>query len=402
MYRYNKKTSCASSYKSLADRTWLESASELQYSAVWYIRYFGGSRRLDEMVDSDRFFDDPAWLMLPLERREAGLRRYAVMMEYERHESPGDKEAEEAAAQLNLTTGQFYRLRRRWRAKGSIFALVPFGTAGASRKPRLDRDVIEVTNALITKAIVKDGIRAPGEILRRIQQGWKLDKPIPSHMTLRKRIDGVLTDLTNESRGLALVNSSVPKQVLERVTAYGDVIAVDHIGLHAFVATEGGPVAPVATMAIDLFTSSIAGIHLSYGAPGPLQFEAVLRDVENRSARSAASKTQAIYPLLVFNAGGNVAWSKIISRLSEAKVVAHVGQSQRLVTGGTIANLIGGSIGAIGFSTRRSMNDTVFNPGRDPLISLDELKMLLEESLQTMNTKRISPQTKLLPMKFIF
>lgn len=353
------------------------------------------------MSRDNRFEDDPVWLMQPLERRQVALHRLNVMLDYERHQRPGDAEAEEAARRLGVTTGQFYRIRRQWTRDRDVLDLLPYGRPGATRKPKLDQDVSDAVDDLIKRAVAR-GFRTPAEILRIIRDGWTLNKPVPSHMTLRKNISEAVEKAKGVAGGLVFLSKNIPPEALESATEYGQVMAIDHICLQVFVATEGGPVAPIITLAIDLFTSSICGFHLSFGAPGPLQFEAVLRDTEVRSEREAQTHTTNLKPRLVFAVGGGSGWAKLLSRIESGGYDADVRASQRLDFGETISVLIGASIGPVKFATRRFLNDLVFNPGRDALISFDELKTLIEDGVRDLNGMRIPVDIELNPLKFDF
>ena len=372
------------------------------YSAAWYMRFRREEQRSEKMSGEADFSNDPDWLMLPLARREVALHRWGVMLDYERHADPGEPEAQKAAGSIGVTTGQFYRLRRRWLEGRSIFSLVPYGTPGTARKPKLDKDVSDAVTDLVTTAITKGGFRSHSQILKFIQNEWSLDKPIPSHMTLRKGISLALEDLTDVSGNLLLDSAIIPQNWIQSAKGYGDAVVVDHQALQVFVASEGGPVAPIATLVIDLYTSSIFGFHLSFGAPGSLQFEAALRDAEKRSLESRVGSDQPIAPRLAFQCGGGSDWSKILDRIAKSETVANVVRAQRPSYGDTITRLIGGTIGDVKLTTRRYLNDLVFNPVRDPLIDLDELRSLMEAGVAAINVKRIPPDTRAVAIRFDF
>lgn len=390
-----------SSYKLISDDSSEHDARSIAFSAFWYYWFSLLELCLITMTD-ESLNDDPAWLMLPFARRQAALKRLNVLEKYESHVNPGEQEVLIAADELGITPGQFYRIRRQWLKNRSVMDLLPYGRPGAQRNPRLDQDVAVAMGDLIVDAIAKDGIRSPAEILRRVQKNWPLEKPIPSHMTVRKNITDALEKLTDVSGGLASLNSRISKDVLEAATGYGDVIAVDHICLRVFVMSEGGPVVPIATFAIDLFTSSITGFHLSFGAPGPLQFEEALRDAAERSKQNASGQAGVIKPKLVFDAGGSGGWYNLISRIEAAHYHASIRRSHRLNFGGLITSLVGTKIGSVNVSSRKILNDTVFNPGTDPLIMFDELKRLIEDGIHALNERRIPTNTPIPALRFDF
>lgn len=360
----------------------------IAFSKFWHY-WFGLLELCLTTMTDESLKDNPAWLMLPYARRQAALKRMKVVQKYESHAAPGEQEALEAADELGITPGQFYRIRRQWLKNRSVMDLLPYGPPGASRDHRLDQDVINAMSDLIVQAIAKEGVRSTAEILRRVQRTWPLDKPVPSHMTIRKNITDALEKLTDVAGGLAIVNSGIPQTALADAAKYGDVIAIDHVCLRVFVMSEGGPVVPIATFAIDLFTSSITGFHLSFGAPGPLQFEEALRDTAARSKQNCDPKTGAVKPKLVFDAGGGKGWFELVSRIKAAGHQINFRRSHRLNFGGVFTALIGTSIGSVTVSHRKILNDTVFNPGKDPLITFDELKKLIEDGVQGLNQRRI-------------
>lgn len=354
------------------------------------------------MANQPSFNDDPAWLMQPSARRQIALKRLQILLDYENCISRGSQEAQQSAKKLGVTTGQFYRIRRQWLRSRSIFDLLPYNGSRATRKPKLDQDVKIAMSNLIIEAVVKDGVQSSAEILRRVQNNWPLEKRVPSHMTIRKNISNAFEKLADVSPGMTILNSRIPKDLSATATWYGEVIAIDHIGLDVFVASEGGPVAPIATVAIDLFTSSIAGLYLSFGAPGPLQFEAALRDATVRSKRSSHSGKDAIKPRLVFNAEDNFNWSKLISRVEDAHHHASIRMDKRLNFGQTITTLIGTSVGGVTVSSRKYINGNVFNPSVHPLISFDDLKKLINDGIDRLNAKRIPADIRIPVLQFDF
>jgi len=354
------------------------------------------------MTDEADFANDPDWLTLPLARREVALHRRSVMLQYEHHEGPGEAEAQGAARLMGVTTGQFYRLRRKWLESRSIFSLIPYGKPGAARKPKLDKDVSDAVTELATRVIVTGGVRSPSQILKYIQSKWSLDKPIPSHMTLRKGIWAALENLTDVSGNLVLSASIIPQDWIEGAKNYGDAVVVDHIPLGLFVASAGGPVAPIATFVIDLCTSSICGFHLSFGAPGSLQFEAALEDGVQRSTQLTDGRGASVMPRLAFQCSFGSDWAQVLRRIAKSHTVANVVKSVRPHYGDTVVRLIGNAIGSVKIASRRNLNDLVFNPMRDPLISLEELRILMEADVRALNEKRIPADMQVVAIGFDF
>lgn len=378
-----------SSCKSFNEKGALGRGGKIAYSAPCYAQFKRGGRSSVAMVDVTAFEDDPAWLLLPLARREVALRRLEVMCSYEQHEKTGESEAQEAADKLGVTVGQFYRIRRLWLKRRSVFDLLPYGRPGENRQPKLNPEVAEAMTALVRDA-VKKGMRTPA-ILRHLRDNWPLDESMPSHMTVRKKIDEVLDEIRSRPGEIA-ISDYFPMRAAETAHSYGDIVAIDHAGLQIFVATEGGPIAPIITLVVDLVTSIICGFHLSVGAPGPLQFEAALKDANSRSGAAGTTEQVFVKPRLMFQISGSAGWSKLLSRLQKFQFEAEVIRVQRLHLG-EMLHSIGPSIGEVKFSSRRILNDHVFDPRRHALVSFDELKNMLEIGVQDHNERRLVPNT---------
>lgn len=371
------------------------------YARAWYASFREMSLRLGEM-DEIPFADDPSWLTMPIARREAALHRRNVMLAYERHKQPGEAEAQKAASEMGLTTGQFYRLRRQWKESRSVFSLIPFGRPGSMRKPKLDPDVSSAVQSLIMEAIKNDGFRSPAQILNKIQLEWQLEKPAPSHMTLRKHINEALVEVEDLAGNIVVQNRVISNELLNDANHFGDLLVIDHVGLCLFVSQTLGPVAPIATLAIDVFTSSICGFHLSVGYPNPDQVLAVLRNTETRMSVYRTREVEPSRPHLVLECGRTPPWDRLIDLLEERGNNVAIRRSHDVVRFGEIINrLIGVRIGAVGLGTpnllwpRRSFDPTV-----DPLVSAEELNDLFAKSVEEINQKRIPDALVRRPMWF--
>lgn len=377
------------------------------YSKAWYV-HFSMLRRLrsvmgneDDFLDDPALFEDPEWLLLPFERRKIAEHRFNVIRNYDRLDKPSDQDAEIAAQQLGVTTGQFYRLRRSWRQNYDIFKLLPFGRPGFPRKPKLDEEVSTAVRELVRTAINSEGMQAPKDILHYVQTNWTLDKPVPSHMTIRKRIALALESLKAGIGRIDVVRTGIPFDALESASKFGEVIVVDHIGLKVFVASDGGPISPIATFAIDLFTRSICGVHLSFGFPGARQVADVLRDAAERSGKKGTKKS-AIKPRLTFETGMSLGWKKLVAQLEKSPHDAIITSFGKLKFGDAVTSLIGPKLGQINFISQKKLNETTFEPTSDALISFDELKILVERSVKDLNSDRLRDIRKLPRLEFDF
>jgi len=91
----------------------------------------------------------------------------------------------------------------------------------------------------------------------------------------------------------------------------------------------------------------------------------------------------------VFQISGAGSWSKLLSRLQQNRYEADIVRTQRLHFGETLA-LIGPSIGEVKFSSRKFLNDWVFDPARHALVSFDELKQMVEAGVAEYNDRRLA------------
>ena len=366
------------------------------YGRRWYEVFIGGFQRLDKMNEEIPFSDDPDWLTLPLAKREDALRRREAMLEYEAYSNPGEAEAIEAAHKIGVSTGQFYRLRRQWQKRRSIFSLIPFGRPGIVRKPKLDPEITNAVRALIVNAVESDGIRSPAEILRRIQRGWALDKQLPSHMTLRKNIAETISDIEDVSGPVDIGHHVIPEALDNAPQHYGEMVAIDHVGLQIFVAQELGPTAPLLTLAIDLFTSSICGYHLSARLPGPDQVVEVIKNMEERTWIAADDRTEQLHPRLIVESGPGSSWQDLVDRLRIENSKHGLRSNQRAVRFGTITHrLIGRSLGDLLLAAPQQFPfRSNFERETDALVSASELANMITDAVSDLNEKRIPSEIK--------
>lgn len=363
------------------------------YSRDWNEQFLEEQLRLGRMTQDTDFSADPRWQMLPLARRIAAMTRLRVMVQYDDNSNPTEADALDAAHRLGVTLSQFYRIRRQWLRNRSIMDLLPYGMPGTTRKPKISEAVEEALKSLISDIVSTEGIRRPAEILRRVQARWSLDEVLPSHMTVRKRIAETLGDLENVAGGLRQIHPGIPPSALEMATAYGSVLVVDHVALACFVSSEGGPVRPFATLAIDLFTSSIAGAYLSFGAPGPLQTDAALRDADRRSQQAASSSAESVKPHLVLTVDVSAGWSRMIADLELFGYTTSSLSTSFLQYAEVIKAIIGTSLGYLPFSFRRFAH-VPFDPHSDALLNFSELKILFEKELTDLNRRRIAAEVE--------
>ncbi|MHB9880381.1 hypothetical protein ACSMXM_12095 [Pacificimonas sp. ICDLI1SI03] len=352
------------------------------------------------MDDDTSFQNDKDWLMLPLARREVALLRRKHILEFEQHEQPSETEALNAARAMGVTLSTFYRLRRAWlQQQGSIFSLVPFGVRGAKRKPQLDDDVHEEINRIVSQAIA-EGDRKPVAILLKIAEHWSRSAPIPSHMTLRRHISEALSDLTGPPNNITLNNANVRQELIEEATSYGEVVAIDHVPLNVFVHQSLGPTVPLASLAIDLHSTTICGYALFTGAPGPAQVIAAMHAAQRMTAATATAQAVPVRPRVIFAATHSAPWKEFLTRVALRGIDASVRQQTALHYGGMARRLIGGSIGVIGLTGKQRLNHPVFDRTQDVLLEPEQLAKIFREGVDALNGKRLRAEMLRPPLVF--
>lgn len=347
------------------------------------------------------FLVDLNWLMLPVARRELGLQRRDVMLDYEKHDAPGDAEAHDAARKMNITTGQFYRLRRQWQQERSIFSLMPYGRPGAARAPKLSKPVSEAVTSLVNDAIGKGGLRSPGEILRRISDRWRLDEPIPSHMTLRKNISRALLNAENADGNPDVNRLHDADDPFAAPSAYGEVIAIDHAATNIFVSQEIGPVQAMVVFAIDVYTSQICGFHIFTGEPAPTFVLEALRNTAATSREQVPADAWNLHPHIYIACSRDRSWPNFLATLCESDITVSLRTPQDAPHGDVIHRLIGEKIGRIALPRIGGrLGRSVFDPAKYPLMTLSELTALFVEGVKEFNEKRSFAGVEYRPLSF--
>ena len=371
-----------------------------RYGRNWYAAFereeYGAVTEVDELVQ-----ESSEWLLVPIDRREEALRRLRAMQRYESHEKPGIREADQAAREMGISRNHFYQLRRQWSENRSIFSLVPFHGLTKRRRSRLDSAVKARVEGLAVEAVHKKGLRAPKDILRDIQEGWDLKKPLPSHMTLRKSAKEALATLDKTGHRMRPPTSLISEKITAEALHFGDALVIEDVLLNIFVATDAGAVAPRLSLAIDLSSSAIVGHLVTFSRPSTVEFEKLLRDVEMRT-RAFTNPPPDIPPRLIFKHEGTGAWNSLLDLMSNAGAPTSALQISGPSEATAISRLIGHGLGAIKFAPRLSADRMVFDPARHPLVSLDQLRGLIEGEVDKLNRRRLPAPTKLRQLQFGF
>lgn len=176
-----------------------------------------------------------------------------------------------AAEQLGLSERQIYELIRRFRlSNGSLSALVPSGSSGGRGKSRIGKNREELLHNLIADVYLTVQRLTAASFIREIRHRCQQEgiRP-PSDSTIRRRLK-TLSSEERKKRG-EQVSQNIPVTGKTPNALYPlDRVQIDHTKADIILVDpkERQPIGrPWLTVAIDVFSRCIAGIHLSLEAP---------------------------------------------------------------------------------------------------------------------------------------
>jgi putative transposase len=198
------------------------------------------------------------------ERRAAVIRPLAALPACVR------EDAKTAAAALDMSERQIYRLIRRCReAGGELTALLPGGSGGGRGRVRLDpgRDdfMMEVIDQLYLTTQRLSAEKVAVEVRRRAAAA---QVRAPSRNTIRRRIAALSIEARARRGDIA---APTPVGGVTPPASYPlDVVQIDHTPVDLIVVDpiDRQPIGrPWITVAIDVFSRCIAGFHVSLEPP---------------------------------------------------------------------------------------------------------------------------------------
>ena len=350
-------------------------------------------QNIARMGGPQNFRKDPAWLRLPAIKRELGLKRHRALLAYEKS-SKQMQDVERAAAEADVSMRQFYTLLSEWTASGrSILSLVPFAH-GRTPKSKLHPEVEQRLRTEILRAI-DDGSRSPRAILASVRAAWPSSLKIPRETTIRSHIESAGGLDVVRSGPFTLNSSDAPQEEAETATRHGEVLVIDHIAPELFL--DGNqPRRPTLTLAIDLFTATIAGFALKEGPPSPKAVLEVLADVERRTA---ANPGEVISSRLMISLTNGSEWRELASQLARRQLQTSIRWASRLHRGGPTKRLIGSRIGDVALLARKTHDPRggrrSFDAKKHPLVTLAEARIVIEDAIRRSAEDRLVPGTVL-------
>lgn len=357
-------------------------------------------RRLHEMEHSIRrmsgpndFRKDPAWLRLPATKRELGLKRQRSVLAYE-SSAKQMKDVERAAAEAGLSVRQFYTLLADWTASGrSILSLVPFAHGRAS-KSKLDPKIERRLRTEIVRAI-DEGSRSPRAILAAVRSSWPPDLKIPRETTIRAHIESAGGLDVVRAGPFTLNSANEPQEEAETATRHGEVLVIDHTAPELFLDGDQ-PRRPTLTLAIDLFTATIAGFALTEGPPSPKAVLEVLADAERRTA---VNPGETIRPRVMVSLTNGSEWRELASQFARRQIQTTIRWGSRLHRGGPTKRLIGSRIADLPLLARKTHDPRggtrSFQPKKHPLLTMADARIVIEDAIRRSTEDRLVPGTVL-------
>lgn len=335
--------------------------------------------------------DDPDWLVLPLAKREAALKRFKVLRAYDRKKKPTKKQAADAAAELGIQLRSFYAMLRSWRDKGKTpFALVPYrGEEDAPRPSRLDPAVAKHLIEQVRTLLKEKPSLPPGEAVRDIAAGWPQTLGRPSAVTVRSYLERERAAVPAEPGTLSLAIGATGHEDVEAATRFGEVIVVDHTSPARLLIDGETAIAPTITLAIDLFSGMPVGAAVSEDEPGP---EAVLDALADAHERMAAlGEDGPIAPRILYASTPDLEWTMLREQLQADGFDVGEWRDHRLQYGGPIKRLIGSKLGSIALHPSKAgrASGNSIDPDQDALLTMNQMLFVVDAVLERIIEERL-------------
>ncbi|NCP18373.1 MAG: hypothetical protein GW855_04335 [Erythrobacter sp.] len=347
------------------------------------------------MTNMDDIARDPRWLKLPAGRRERALRRHEALLEYREGPENMDR-AQIAADKAGMSLSSLYKLLPKWEgpAGPDIWALVPYARSTYLGQPRLDPETERTLHSLIEEAVA-DGVRGTVGISGEVVARWPDGGPaMPASSTIRDHVDSRGGFESVERGTISLNTGRHAQETADTATAYGEVLVVDHSAIDLFLDHPKAPRRATVTLALDLFSASVAGACISEGLPHPDLVMAALDDAGKRSSQSSGT---AIKPRLLFSATNGKGWRTLVERVGQRGLIAKVRWGTRLHFGGPIRRMIGTKLVDLRLLSRKSHSRSGakdrFDPAVHALVTIEEARLVVNDAIDRFNAERLRGQS---------
>ena len=347
------------------------------------------------MTNMDDIARDPCWLRLPAGRRERALRRHEALLEY-RGGPESVERAQIAADKAGMSLSSLYKLLPKWEgpAGPDIWALVPYARSTHVGQPRLDPEAERTLHSLIEEAMA-DGVRGTVRISGEVVARWPDGGPaMPASSTIRDHVDSRGGIESIEKGTISLNTGRHAQETADTATAFGEVLVIDHSAIDLFLDHPKAPRRVTITLALDLFSASVAGACISEGPPNPNLVLAALDDAGRRSSQSSGT---AIKPRLLFSATNGEGWRALVERIGQRGLIAKVRWGTRLHFGGPIRRMIGTKLADLRLLSRKSHSRSGakdrFDPAVHALVTIEEARLVVNDAIDRFNAERLRGQS---------
>lgn len=318
---------------------------------------------------------DPAWLELPNGKKEIARARAKVLDDYLALERRGADDALRASEKLGVNRAMFFRLLKRWREERALTVLVPHART-TRRKSGGKKEHASDAAAIVSQVIRTTRERSPAKIVAEVLKMSSTTDLDPPRETIGELVS---SELARPAYGFALIAKPGPGDAVETARRYGEVLVIDHTAAKDLFVMRGKElVRPTLTLAIDLFTTAVVGLHVSLDPPGPAQILAALADAV-RSTSASRTKGEAIRPRLMMNVDWGPAWRDLQVDLEAGSAGLIVRRTPRFTYGTPALRLIGRRMGRLILVPRKSHDRDL---GRDEFDSERHAPMTLEEATE--------------------
>ncbi len=304
--------------------------------------------------------------------------------------------AQIAAEKAGMSLSSLYKLLPKWEgpAGPDIWALVPYARSTYPGQPRLNPESERTLHSLIEEAMA-DGVRGTVGISGEVVARWPDTGPaIPASSTIRDHVDSRGGFESVERGTISLTTGRHAQETADTASAYGEVLVIDHSAIDLFLDRPKAPRRVTVTLALDLFSASIAGARISEGPPHPGLVMAVLDDARRRSSQFSGT---AIKPRLLFSATNGQGWRVLVERVGQRGLIAKVRWGTRLHFGGPIRRMIGTKLADLRLLSRkshsRSGDKDHFNPAVHALVTIEEAKLVVNDAIHRFNAERLRGQS---------
>ncbi len=209
---------------------------------------------------------DKAW--------EEARRRAKIIQPLLKESKITEKEAQDAAKQLGVSTRTVFRMLERYKTSGELLsALAPQPPTGGVGKVRINEDVEIIIRKAVRELYLDKQKRKISKVVQEIRRRCvEANITPPGQNTIRRRISQLSSKEVIEKReGKLAAHPFIPNYGPAVIAQYPlEIFVIDHTKVDIIVVDEQQrlPIGrPWLSLAIDVFSKCIAGFYLSFDDP---------------------------------------------------------------------------------------------------------------------------------------